>query len=126
MKIGDLVRVKNWGGGFTTNTPWFLDHVHDLDVNYLIRYAYNDSTNFLKRKNDDDRVFEVLYVDDALAPNALITLAPDLMTCNDDDYRKVFLIGCNDLKLANEPEVHSMTLKEIEKELGYKVSIVSE
>ena len=126
MKVGDLVRVKNWGGGFTTNTPWFLDHVHDLDVNYLIRYAYNDSTNFLKRKNDDDRVFEVLYVDDALAPNALITLAPDLMDYNDDDFRKVFLIGCNDLELANEPEVHSMTLKEIEEELGYKVSIVSE
>lgn len=126
MKIGDLVRVKNWGGGFTTNTPWFLDHVHDLDVNYLIRYAYNDSTNFLKRKNDDDRIFEVLYVDDALAPNALITLATGSMDYNDDDYKKIFLIGCNDLELANEPEVRPMTLKEIEKELGYKVSIISE
>lgn len=126
MKVGDLVRVTNWGGGYTTNSAWFLDHIHDLDVNYLIRYAYNDSTNFLKRKNNDDRIFEVLYIDDALAPNALITLAPDLMDYNDDDYKKVFLIGCNNLELANEPEVHSMTLKEIEKELGYKVSIVSE
>lgn len=126
MKIGDLVKVKNWGGGFTTNTPWFLDHVHDLDINYLIRYAYNDSTNFLKRKNDDNRVFEVLYVDDALAPNALITLAPDLMTCNDDDFKKVFLIGCRDLELVNKPEKRTMTLKEIEEELGYEVSIVSE
>ena len=126
MKVGDLVRVKNWGGGFTTNTPWFLDHVHDLDVNYLIRYAYNDSTNYLKCKNNDDRIFEVLYVDDALSPNALITLAADSMDYNDNDYRKVFLIGCKDLELANEPEVHSMTLKEIEKELGYKVSIISE
>lgn len=126
MKIGDLVKVKNWGGGFTTNTPWFLDHVHDLDINYLIRYAYNDSTNFLKRKNDDNRVFEVLYVDDALAPNALITLAPDLMTCNDDDFKKVFLIGCRDLELVNKPEKRTMTLKEIEEELGYEVSIISE
>lgn len=126
MKVGDLVRVTNWGGGFTTNNAWFLDHVHDLDVNYLIRYAYNDSTNYFNHKNDDDRIFEVLYVDDALSPNALITLAPDSMDYNDDDFRKVFLIGCNDLELANEPEVHSMTLKEIEKELGYKVSIISE
>lgn len=126
MKVGDLVRVTNWGGGYTTNSAWFLDHVHDLDVNYLIRYAYNDSTNFFKNKYDDNRVFEVLYVDDAQAPNALITLATDLMDYNDDDYKKVFLIGCNNLELANEPEVHSMTLKEIEKELGYKVSIVSE
>lgn len=126
MKVGDLVRVKNWGGSFSTNTPWFLDHVHDLDVNYLIRYAYNDSTNFLKRKNNDDRIFEVLYVDDALSSNALITLATGSMDYNDDDYKKIFLIGCNDLELANEPEVHSMTLKEIEKELGYKVSIISE
>jgi len=123
MKVGDLVRVKNWGGGFTTNSPWFLDHVHDLDVNYLIRYAYNDSTNFLKRKNNDDRVFEVLYVD---KPNALITLATDLMTYNDDDYRKVFLIGCRDLELINKPEKRAMTLKEIEEELGYEVSIISE
>lgn len=126
MKVGDLVRVKNWGGSFSTNTPWFLDHVHDLDINYLIRYAYNDSTNFLKRKNNDDRIFEVLYVDDALSPNALITLATDSMNYNDDDYKKIFLIGCNDLELVNEPEIHSMTLKEIEKELGYKVSIISE
>lgn len=126
MKVGDLVKVKNWGGSFSTNTPWFLDHVHDLDVNYLIRYAYNDSTNFLKRQNNDDRIFEVLYVDDALSPNALITLATDSMNYNDDDYKKIFLIGCNDLELVNEPEIHSMTLKEIEKELGYKVSIISE
>lgn len=123
MKVGDLVRVTNWGGSFTTNNAWFLDHVHDLDVNYLIRYAYNDSTNFLKRKNNDDRVFEVLYVD---KPNALITLATDLMTYNDDDYRKVFLIGCRDLELVNKPEKRAMTLKEIEEELGYKVSIISE
>lgn len=126
MKVGDLVRVTNWGGGYTTNSAWFLDHVHDLDVNYLIRYAYNDSTNFFKHKYDDNRVFEVLYVDDALAPNALITLATDSTSFDSDDYKKVFLIGCDNLELANEPEVHSMTLKEIEKELGYKVSIVSE
>lgn len=126
MKVGDLVRVTNWGGSFTTNNAWFLDHVHDLDVNYLIRYAYNDSTNYLERKNNDDRIFEVLYVDDALAPNALITLATDLMTYNDDDYKKVFLIGCRDLELVNKPEKRAMTLKEIEEELGYKVSIISE
>lgn len=126
MKIGDYVHVKNWGGLFSTNSPWFLDHVDDLDVNYLIRYAYNDSTNYFKRKNNDDRIFEVLYVDDALAPNTLISLATDLMSYNDDDYRKVFLIGCQDLELVNKPEKRAMTLKEIEKELGYKVSIISE
>ena len=126
MKVGDLVRVTNWGGEYTTNSAWFLDHVHDLDVNYLIRYAYNDSTNYFKHKNDDDRVFEILYVDDALSPNALITLATDPMDYNDDDYRKIFLSGCSSLELVNEPEVHPMTLKEIEKELGYKVSIISE
>lgn len=126
MKVGDLVRVTNWGGGYTTNSAWFLDHVHDLDVNYLIRYAYNDSTNYFEHKNDDDRVFEVLYVDDALAPNALITLATDSTSFDDYDYKKVFLIGCSSLELVNEPEVHPMTLKEIEKELGYKVSIISE
>ncbi len=124
MKVGDLVRVNNWGGGFTTNTPWFLDHIHDLDVNYLIRYAYSDSTNFLKRKNNDNRIFEVLYVDDALAPNALITLATD--SYDDDDYKKVFLIGCQELELVNKPEKRVMTLKEIEEELGYEVSIISE
>lgn len=126
MKVGDLVRVKNWGGEYTTNSAWFLDHVHDLDINYLIRYAYNDSTNYFKHKHDDDRVFEVLYVDDAQAPNALITLATDSMSIDDEDCRKVFLIDCNGLELANKSEVHPMTLKEIEKELGYKVSIISE
>lgn len=126
MKVGDLVRVTNWGGGFTTNSAWFLDHAHDLDVNYLIRYAYNDSTNYFERKNNDDRIFEVLYVDNVLAPNALITLATDSMTYNDDDYKKVFLIDCKDLELVNKPEKRVMTLKEIEEELGYEVSIISE
>lgn len=126
MKVGDLVRVKNWGSGFTTNSPWFLDHVHDLDVNYLIRYAYGDSTNFLERKNNDDRIFEVLYVDNALIPIALITLATDSMSYNDDDFKKVFLIGCQGLELVNKPEKRAMTLKEIEEELGYEVSIISE
>ena len=125
MKVGDLVKVKNWGGGFTTNAPWFLDHVHDLDVNYLIRYAYNDSTNYLERKCNDDRIFTVLYVDDAASPNALITLTPNLVGF-DNDYKKVFLISCRDLELVNKPEKRTMTLKEIEEELGYEVSIISE
>ncbi len=126
MKIGDYVRVKSWGGLFSTYSAWFLDHVHDLDVNYLIRYAYNDSTNYFGRKNNDDRIFEVLYVDDALAPNALITLAADFMEYSDDDYKKIFLIACRDLELVNKSEKRAMTLKEIEEELGYKVSIISE
>lgn len=48
------------------------------------------------------------------------------MGYDDDDFKKVFLIGCRELELVNKPEKRAMTLKEIEKELGYKVSIISE
>lgn len=115
IKAGDIVRVVDWGRNHSTCSDWFLKRVNKLKLEWLMRYAYGDSENYEKypEKGSDNRLWEVLFVDDGLA---LITRRPE--------YFKgvVYLI---ELK-ALAPATREMTLFEIEAELGYPVKIVKE
>lgn len=39
FKVGDLVTVKDWGYGYTTNLGWF--ERHKIPYNYAVRYCYD-------------------------------------------------------------------------------------
>ena len=113
FKAGDIVKVKNWGKRYTTNTPWFKEHYHDLDIDWIIRYAYNDKDHANYTSNEEP--YKVLYCTDDLA----------LITEDDSFYcEKVYLISTEGIKLANP--IKEMKLSEVENILGYRVKIISD
>ncbi len=114
IKAGNIVRVVDWGKGYSTHVEWFLIWAYRLKTEWLARYAYGDSHNYDKyrKKNSDNRLWIVLAVIDDFA----------LITQQIGDCKgAVYLIDLNGLAGARE-----MTLSEIEAELGYPVKIVKE
>lgn len=114
IKAGDLVRVKNWGRGYTTYTGWFLNNFENLKPEWIINFAYNDDSKFRDKCKTDSAIYKVLYVEDSKA-----------LICESDLFntvRETYLIGIDGLK--DEPK--RMTKKQIEKELGYPIEIVEE
>ena len=112
IKVGDIVRVTNWGKGYTTNTVWFYDNLNELETSWIIRYAYDDEYNYLHHKLSDKSKYIILYIDEK-SKRALIT-------CKDTgSSEKVYLIGMDGLELYDQPPIE-MTVAEIEKKLGIK------
>lgn len=119
IKVGDIVRVTNWGKGYTTNTAWFHENLNELETSWIIRYAYDDEYNYLHHKYDDPNRYAVLYIDEK-TERALITPK------NIGSSSKVYLIGMDGLELYDQPPIE-MTVAEIEKKLGIKnLKIVKE
>ena len=113
IKIGDTVQVTDWGEEYTTDYAWFEKH-RDVPFRYVICYAYDEHDNYKNRRLTDNRLFKVLYVD-RVSNKVLIT-----ENDNFDWPGRVYLVGCEGIK----PCCRSMTLKEIEQKLGYKIIII--
>ena len=114
IKAGDLVKVKNWGKGYTTYTGWFLNNFENLKPEWIINFAYNDDSKYQDKCNTDSSIYKVLYVKDGKA-----------LICESNSFntvRETYLIGTEGLK--DVPK--RMTKKQIEKELGYPIEIVEE
>lgn len=62
FKVGQLVRVVNWGKAYSTKTNFFQDD--RIDPSYKLRYAYGDSSLYKRFPNDydDGRRYEILYI----------------------------------------------------------------
>ena len=113
IKVNDIVRVKDWGGQFSTNTSWFNEHSGELNLDWIIRYAYNDETHYEKHKYDDDSKYKVLFVD-TWRNKALITED----TYFGSNWGSVYLIGIDSIELYDK--LTEMTISEIEEKLGIK------
>ena len=111
IKVGDVVRVTNWGRGYATNSVWFEKYFDFLDPKWVIGYAYGDEDNYLHCRFDDDRKYKVLFVAD---DHALISLSGD----SEDYDGATYLIGTDSIELYDSPV--EMTVAEIEEKLGIK------
>lgn len=112
FKVGDRVRVINWGKMYDCDVSWFRRHEDMIDIELVARYAFNDSRKYTECQYTDDTIYTINYLTDT---EALIS---------ESDYRKVYLIGLEGLCFAYAPR--RMTLSEIEDKLGYRVEIISE
>ena len=113
FKVGDVVRVTNWGDQYSTCTSWFIAHASELKLEWMINYRYG---NYLKNSdhNPDER-FKVLFVDQ------------DSGKCLIGEMF-INMVGCTYL-IHEEGLVHArkrMTQDDIEMELGYKVELIGE
>ena len=114
IKAGDLVKVKNWGKGYTTYTGWFLDNFENLKPEWIINFAYNNDSKYKDKCKTDSATYKVLYVKDSIALICEIGLF--------NTVRETYLIGTGGLEDAPK----RMTKKQIEEELGYPIEIVEE
>lgn len=116
FKVGDIVRVTNWGRQYSTCTLWFTKHASELKLEWMINYRYGI---YLKNSdhNPDERfkVFKVLFVDQ------------DSGKCLIGEMF-INMVGCTYL-IHEEGLVHvrkRMTQDDIEMELGYNVELIGE
>lgn len=119
FKIGDIVRVTDWGEAYPTDDSWFEERVGTIPLNYIMRYAYGNHSNYDKYKNSDDPAkYTVLYVSDGNPSRVLI--------CNEDSIdREVYMLDVNGIELYDE--LVEMTISQIEKKLGIShLRIISE
>lgn len=119
--VGDIVNVVDWGRVYSTNVSWFEKNFEALNRDWIIRYAFGDSSNYLKFRNDplDETKYKVLFIGKHNICNSLVALIAE-----DYAYSPVYLIGLDGLSRYIPPK--KMTQKEIEKELGYKIEIVND
>ena len=113
FKVGDIVRVTNWGEQYSTCTPWFTKHASELELEWMINYCYG---NFSKDSNRyPNERFKVLFVDQdkgrCLIGATFINMVGS-----------TYLIGEAGLALVRK----RMTQDDIEMELGYRVELIGE
>ena len=118
FKVGDLVKVANWGSQYSSHRDWFLAHMSDagFEAEWAIRYAFDNALYEIESLGDfaKQKTYQILYIDGI---KYLISIAD-----TDSLYTPVYLIHEKGLKRTPR----KMTLKEIEKELGYEVELVAE
>lgn len=112
IKVGDTVKVVDWGCEYTTNDVWFYEHKNELELEWLVKYSYGNHANFIEHQYDDDGSYQVLYVDE-IEEKCLITFK-DLFV----NISEVYLIGFDGIKLNNKAT--KMTISEIEEKLGIR------
>lgn len=112
IKVGDTVKVVDWGCEYSTNDAWFYEHKNELELEWLLKYSYGNDANFMEHRYDDDSSYQVLYVDE-IEEKCLITFKSFF-----EDINEVYLIGFNGIKLNNKAT--KMTISEIEEKLGIR------
>lgn len=112
FKIGDIVRVTNWGDQYSTCTPWFIDHASELKLEWMIKYRYGNCS--WEDNHSANEQFKVLFVD-SKEKKCLI----ERIGCFS---HAVYLIGSNGLASVRK----AMTQDDIEMALGYKVELIGE
>lgn len=115
IRVGDVVRVTDWGKSYSTNKMWFKQHEKELNIDWLIRFAYDDDRKYVDKTvcKHDKRKYTVLFIDDA-SRLALIT--------SGGEFDSVYLIST----YAIVPWRKRMTLKEIEEIIGCPIEILVE
>ena len=105
IKIGDIVKVKDWGESYSYAMDWFIQN--DIHSQLRVRYAYGDTRKFDEYNSDtgekDTLKYEVLAVANDIA---LITEVPNYHNNN-----PVYLVRT--VGLVNIAEIHHMTVEEI-------------
>jgi len=115
FKVGDLVKVVDWGQQYSTHQDWFLAHMNNdgFKIEWAIRYAFSNALFEIKSLGDSAKLetYRVLYMDGV---TYLISSIADTQA-----YQPVYLF--NESGLKRPPR--KMTKADIEKELGYEIEI---
>ena len=118
FKVGDLVKVANWGAQYSSHRDWFLAHMSNagFKAEWAIRYAFDNALYEIESLGDSakQKTYQVLYTD---GYRYLISVAETRSV-----YQPVYLI--QEYGLKRPPR--KMTKADIEKELGYEVEIIEE
>lgn len=61
LKVGDIVRVINWGNQHTTYPDWVVENVGDKKL--IAQYAYGDDNHYRDHKKSDRNIYKILALD---------------------------------------------------------------
>lgn len=115
IKVGDIVKVKDWGEGYSCAMDWFIRN--DIHSQLMIRYAYGDSRNYDMYNSDTGKKDPFEYEVLAVADDKALIAEP-----SNYSNTQAFLVRTE--ALINIKEIRHMTIEEIENELGYPIEII--
>ena len=64
FKVGDLVTVKDWGKGYSTNLGWF--ERHKIPYNYAVRYCYDNNIDESLWETDEN-IYTIIEIAENIA-----------------------------------------------------------
>ena len=117
IKVGDIVKVKDWGESYSSAIDWFLNNHNHIDNQLMIRYAYGDSRNYDVYNSDTGKKDPFEYEVLAVANDKALIAEP-----SNYNNTQAFLVRTE--ALINTKEIRHMTVEEIEDELGYPIEII--
>ena len=85
FKVGDLVTVKDWGKGYSTNLGWF--ERHKVPYNYAVRYCYDNNIDESLWETDEN-----IYTIIEIAENIALIERKDASR-----YERVYLVNAEGL-----------------------------
>lgn len=117
IKVGDKVKVVDWGQRYSEYTDFFEEHEYDFLNKACISLGDIASYGFGRKGSIDNYTFEVLYIGKHHNDIDMIAFIKAV-----DEYDKVhtFLVGIKGLAL----DVPKMTYEEIREKLGYDFELV--
>lgn len=107
IRVGDVVRVTDWGYMYDTNRHWIMEKYEEggIPLDYVARYAYGNDKNYLTHKYDDDTEYKVVYV-----------FGQKVLICEEGAYTEIYMLDASGIELYYPPT--EMTIAEIEEKLG--------
>ena len=95
IRVGDIVNVVDWGRVYSTNVSWFEKNFGALNRDWIIRYAFGDSSNYLKFRTAplDETKYKVLFI----GKHNMYNNHPVALIAEDYAYSPVYLIGLDGL-----------------------------
>lgn len=119
IKVGDKVKVIDWGKKYSTYTDFFSEH--DFSLLGLLnksRISVKDIASYESCKGSfKDYTFEVLYIGKHHNEDTMIAF---IKAVDKYDCTYTFLVGTEGLAL----DVLKMTYEEIREKLGYDFELV--
>lgn len=92
IKIGDIVKITDFGAAYSFYTDWFIDH--DIPYEYALRYGYGESP----ATGDLDCCFKVIAIHDRY----LSFKGEKLYLIQRTDETIVYLMGENGIKKVGD------------------------
>lgn len=104
IKVGDIVKVVDWGCCYSTNYAWFDKFKGELEPRWMICYAYDDHRNYNRYRSrahsdnsEDMGRYVVLFVGD---DKALITRRIGYELGKGTVSDSVYLVGVDGLEVV--------------------------
>lgn len=121
LKVGDIVKVVNWGYRYDTYTSWFDEN--NIKPSVASRYAYNFDLSEDKYYTDKDREFTIVAIGNHHPDKDTTIVLLETIDSSTYSNNRLFLIGVSGVRLSRVELTKKEALEFLESTMNCKVII---